>query len=90
LVASVSGSVTWRDLFLSVLLALVDLYFIASFAAAFFVARRHGWQLLLILPVVFAAYQLPYALGFLSALFHRQANRSLPNPLRKTLTTTTR
>ncbi|HEX4642800.1 MAG TPA: glycosyltransferase family 2 protein, partial [Candidatus Acidoferrales bacterium] len=55
LVASVSGSVTWRDVFLAVLLALVDLYFIASFAAAFFVARRHGWQLLLILPVVFAA-----------------------------------
>jgi hypothetical protein len=76
--------------FLAVLLALVDLYFIASFAAAFFVARRHGWQLLHILPVVFAAYQLPYALGFLSALFYRPAKRNLPNPLPKTLTTTTR
>jgi succinoglycan biosynthesis protein ExoA len=81
--ASLSGSIWWRDLFLTGLLSLAAAYFVASFANAFFVARREGWCFLPILPVVFAAYQLPYALGSLLAILYRPVLRGLPPPIRK-------
>lgn len=67
---------------LDAFLVFVGLYLCASFTSAIFVARREGWKFLPILPVVFAAYQLPYALGFLAGLFHCPAGskRTVPAP----------
>lgn len=81
--ASLSGSIWWRDLFLTSLLSLAAGYFVASLINAFSVARREGWRFLPILPVVFAAYQLPYALGSLLAILYRPVLRDLPPPIRK-------
>ncbi len=49
-------------------LALVYLVLSVWFGIA--AARRHGWDLLVILPVVFATYQLSYGFGFLAGLLH--------------------
>jgi succinoglycan biosynthesis protein ExoA len=81
--ASLSGSVWWRDLFLTSLLSLAGVYFVVSCANAFSVAKREGWRFLPILPVVFVFYQLPYALGSLLAIFYRPVLRDLPPPIRK-------
>ena len=61
------------------------LYLIASFAAAFSVAKREGWNFLPILPVVFATYHLSYALGSLLAILYSPATLDLPNPMRRVL-----
>jgi hypothetical protein len=42
------------------------------------------------LPIVFATYQLSYALGFLLALFIPTAIWGLPGPMRKTTPAVTR
>ena len=81
--ASFGGSMWWRDLFLAGLLSFVGAYLIASLATAVSAARRKGWRFLPILPVVFAFYQLPYALGSLLAILYRPVLRDLPNPIRK-------
>ena len=83
LAASLGGSMGWRDLFLTGLFSLTGAYSIASFAAAFSMARRKGWRFLPILPLVFAFYQLPYALGSLLAILYRPVLRDLPTPIRK-------
>ena len=71
--ASVMGFVSLHYTLLTSLFVLAGLYFSISFVCAFLVARREGWRFLAVLPVVFATYQLPYALGFLTALFYRPA-----------------
>jgi succinoglycan biosynthesis protein ExoA len=88
--ASLGGSVWWRNAFLAAWIALVSLYFIASFASAFLVAMRKGWRFLPSLPIVFATYHLSYALGFLLAVLYRPATWDRPNPIRKVLTAITR
>jgi hypothetical protein len=90
LAAGLGGSLWWRDVFLITLTTLLDLYLIASFATAFCVARRNGWRLLPILPVIFAAYHMPYAFGFLLALFYRPTVRNLPAKIRTAIAETTR
>jgi succinoglycan biosynthesis protein ExoA len=71
--ASAMGLVALHNALVGALFVLAGLYFSISFVCAFFVAKREGWRFLAVLPVVFAAYQLPYALGFLLGLFHRPA-----------------
>jgi succinoglycan biosynthesis protein ExoA len=88
--ASIGGSVWWRNMFLVAWIALVGLYFTASFASAFSVARRKGWKFLPFLPIVFSTYHLSYALGSLLALLCRPATWKRPNPIRKVLTAITR
>jgi succinoglycan biosynthesis protein ExoA len=89
-VASLGRSIWWRDVFLGEWLGLLSLYFIASFASAFFVARRNGWMFLPFLPIVFATYHLSYGLGFLLALLYRPADWDRAHPMRKALTAITR
>ncbi len=40
------------------------LYFVACIAAAFFAARERGWDLMPILPAIFATYHFAYGIGF--------------------------
>ncbi len=88
--ARLSASPEWQYVFLSAWLTLACLYFAASFVAAFAIARREGWKFLPFLPIVFATYQLSYALGFLLALLHRPEAGKRPNPLPKVVTTISR
>jgi hypothetical protein len=88
--ANLGGLVWWRNIFLADWLVLAALYVIASITSAVSIARREGWRFLPSLPVVFAAYHLPYAVGFLLAILYRPAVRDLPNPVRKMLTAITR
>jgi hypothetical protein len=71
-------------------MALLGMYFAASLASAFSVARRKGLRFLPILPIVFATYQFSYALGFLLALLVRPAACDSPNSRRKAATAPTR
>ena len=82
-VASLNESIWWRNLFLTGFLSLAGAYLTASLATGISLARRKGWRFLPILPVVFAFYQLPYALGSLLAILYRPVLRDLPNPIRK-------
>ena len=84
--ASFGGWVRWREIFLADWLALAVLYLIASFAAAFSVAKREGWSFLPFLPIVFATYHLSYALGSLLAILYHPAKLDLPSPMRRVLT----
>lgn len=52
----------------TLLLALLAIYVLLSVASSIAAAARHGWILLPVLPLVFATYQLSYALGFASGL----------------------
>jgi len=88
--ASLSGLVWWRNAFFEVWFALAGLYFIASCASAFSVAKREGWSFLPSLPIIFATYHLSYALGFLLALFCRPATGDRPKPTRAIFTAITR
>jgi succinoglycan biosynthesis protein ExoA len=88
--ARLGGSVRWQNAFLDVWFAFAGLYFIGSFASAFSVAKREGWNFLPILPIVFAVYHLSYALGFVLALLHRPTTGKRPNPMQKVLTAITR
>ena len=88
--ASLGRSTWWRDVFLGEWLGLVSLYFIASFASAFLVAKRNGWMFLPFLPIVFATYHLFYGLGFLLALLSRPADWDRAYPIRKVHTAVNR
>ena len=88
--ANFGGLIWWRNIFLADWLALAGVYFVASFVSAVSVAKREGWVFFPSLPIVFATYHLPYALGFLLALLFRPTVRDLPNPVRKVLTAITR
>jgi succinoglycan biosynthesis protein ExoA len=88
--ANFGGVTWWRDMFLADWFTLAGLYFIASFATAFAVAKRKGWGYLPSLPIVFAVYHFSYALGFVLALLFRPTTLDGPNPIRKVLTAITR
>ncbi len=88
--ASLGGLTWWRDIFLADCFTLAALYFIASFATAFSVAKRQGWAFFPCLPIVFVVYHFSYSLGFVLALFYRPAILDGPNPIRKVLTAITR
>lgn len=45
-------------------------YAVAVFVAAFIVAKKDGWILLPVLPLVFCSYHIAYGLGFLFGIFH--------------------
>jgi succinoglycan biosynthesis protein ExoA len=49
-------------------LGLLGIYFGCNALASFRTAIRHGWELLLLLPVVFACYHLGYGYGFLRGI----------------------
>jgi succinoglycan biosynthesis protein ExoA len=79
-----------RSGLLAVFLVLAGLYLSASFASAFSVARHAGWKFLPVFPLVFAAYQLPYALGFLTGLFHHPIESNRTKSASKAIVLTTR
>lgn len=87
---SVTGSPGQRNEFLTAWVAMVGLYLALSWASALSVARKKGWKFLPILPVVFAAYQLPYALGFLFGLLSPPEFWDRPSAIRSALSTITR
>jgi succinoglycan biosynthesis protein ExoA len=45
-------------------------YAVAALAAAFIVAKKDGWILFPVLPLVFGSYHIAYGLGFLFGIFH--------------------
>jgi GT2 family glycosyltransferase len=49
-------------------LAMLAAYLTATLAASAMAARRHGWDLFILLPAVFAVYHCAYGAGFLSGL----------------------
>jgi len=49
---------------------MVAAYAAASLAASFQAAKRYGWDLLPLLPAVFAVYHASYGLGFLAGMWH--------------------
>lgn len=51
-------------------LCLSSLYAVSALAAAYVAGLRHGWQICVALPLVFAAYHVSYGLGFLFGLFY--------------------
>jgi succinoglycan biosynthesis protein ExoA len=57
-------------------MAMLATYFLAILAASVQCARRYGWTLLPVLPVVFAAYHFSYGAGFLAGLM-----QPAPTPL---------
>jgi succinoglycan biosynthesis protein ExoA len=83
---NVAGPTGWKSAFLAAWFSLATLYLVASVASAYSIARRNGWIFFPILPVVFATYQLAYALGFLVGIFCRPVTPDRPNPVRKVLT----
>lgn len=88
--ASGMGLVSLHNTLIAALFALAGLYFSISVACAFLVAKREGWRFLAVLPIVFATYQLPYALGFFLALFYRPASRKSTSRSEKMMAATTR
>lgn len=84
------GSVRWQNALLALWLALMSVYFTASLASAYWVARRKGWSFLPFLPVVFATYQFSFALGSLLGLACKRATWSQSSHLRDVLTSITR
>ena len=88
--ASLGGASGWRNVFLGVWVTLASSYSIASFAAAFSVARRKGWIFLPFLPIVFATYHLSHGLGFLLGLMYPPTHWDRRNSIQKVLTAITR
>ena len=62
-----TGLTGWLPVTWSVLLGA---YGTASLCVAFAAARRHGWDLLPLLPLVFATYHFAYGLGFLAGIVY--------------------
>jgi glycosyltransferase involved in cell wall biosynthesis len=62
-------------------LGLLSMYAVCNLTASFRIAARHEWQLLPILPLVFACYHVAYGYGFLRGLWdfviwRREAHRT--------------
>jgi succinoglycan biosynthesis protein ExoA len=57
--------------------AAMGAYFVAVLAASVQSARRYGWDLLPVLPVVFGAYHFSYGSGFLMGLMSGGAGESV-------------
>lgn len=84
--ARLQGLQSLENGFLAVWLALAGAYLLLSLVSAFSIARREGWIFLPLLPVVFATYQLSYALGFLFGIVWRRATPQPPSPVGTVLT----
>jgi glycosyltransferase involved in cell wall biosynthesis len=67
-IAVLRGAGRWATLFADLWLLVLAAYGAASLMASVAAARRHGWDTLVYLPVVFAVYHLSYGLGFLAGL----------------------
>lgn len=65
-------------------------YAAASLAASFHAARRHGWAVFPLLPVVFAVYHASYGVGFLTNLVYSSLRRSGPVQPARVFTSVTR
>lgn len=74
--ATTAGVVGW------LWLGQAGLYVAASLAASFLAAASRGWDLLPLLPVVFATYHVSYGLGFLAGLVHFGLRRRCGQPAR--------
>jgi glycosyltransferase involved in cell wall biosynthesis len=68
--------------------AITALYILGSLIAASAAARRHGWDLILVLPAVFATYHISYGLGFLYGMLYWPGTQ--PRQLGKTFTAISR
>jgi len=69
----------WAFVTLSVL---VGAWLIAAVAASVVASRRSGWDLIVVLPFVFATYQAAYGLGFLAGIVAGRARpRAMPESL---------
>jgi succinoglycan biosynthesis protein ExoA len=88
--ASRMGWTSSHDGLLAALFILAGSYFSISIGCAFIVSKREGWRFLAVLPVVFATYQLSYALGFFLGLFHRPAAGKSASGPQKVIAATTR
>lgn len=88
--ASLLNSVWWRNAFLGEWSAFVILYLIASFSAAFSVAKREGWRFLPSLPVIFAIFHFSFALGFLLAILYWPTSTDQRKAIPKALSAITR
>jgi hypothetical protein len=64
------GLALLQPLFFQLWLAMLALYLVAAFAAATGAARRDGWDLLPVLPLVFLTYHVGYGSGFLWGLLY--------------------
>lgn len=51
------------------LVAILGIYLLSNLAASFAIAKKRGWQFLVLLPFCFAIIHLSYGSGFLSGLF---------------------
>lgn len=89
-VANLMGFDLLQTASITALCVMAAVYFLASFLSAIAVARREGWKFLPVMPIVFATYQLPYALGFLFGLFHRPTTNKRNNPTQKVVAATSR
>jgi glycosyltransferase involved in cell wall biosynthesis len=89
-VATVAGQARLRNDFLAEWVGLLGLYFAASLFVSIVSAHEFGWEFLPVLPVVFAAYHLSYALGSVLGFSYRPSVRPGPNPVQKALTAITR
>lgn len=62
------------------LIAFVVAYAVASFAAAVWLARRHGWGKLARLPLAFACMHLSYGCGFIIGMFRQALGQQIARP----------
>ena len=70
--------------------ATTALYLLGSFSAASVAAKQHGWDLILVLPVVFAVYHISYGLGFLYGMLYWPVAGTQPRQIGKTFTAISR
>jgi succinoglycan biosynthesis protein ExoA len=75
-VAAVTGLDGAATAVLTAWLAAVALYGAGCLAASIVAARKHGWILLPLLPLVFAIYHVSYGAGFLANAVSRSLTRS--------------
>ena len=60
-------------------LGLAGAYSVCNITASFLTARRTGWKILPLLPVVFTCYHFPYGLGFLRGIWDFVIVRHVPS-----------
>ena len=70
LILSGIATLAWPSRFATVGAGVDTLYVCASLFFAFLAAKRNGWALLPVLPLVFGIYHLAYGLGFLVGTFY--------------------
>ena len=76
--------------FFTPLLLAVGSYTVMSFSATFLVARRCGWDLLPLLPLVFIVYHCSYGLGFILGMIYLRRGSIEKGPWLRLFTTITR